>query len=256
MSEHVLVERRGEGKRQIQVIRFNRPDKKNALTRTMYATLAEALAKGDEDADIRAHVILGTPGSFSAGNDLSDFVEMAMSGKGVLAGPVQDFLRQLAAMKKPLITGVDGIAVGIGTTLNLHADMTFATRRTQFHTPFVDLALLPEAGSSLLLPARIGHQKAFAMLAAGIPLSADDAERTGLIWKVVAEDALEAEVFAAAEALAAKPPKALLIARELLKKTGRDAVQSRIEEESALFGERLKSAEALAAFQAFMTRKK
>jgi len=252
MTETILNERRDS----INIIRMNRPEKKNALTQDMYSAMVKAFEDGEADDTIRVHVLLGGPGAFSAGNDIADFLKVATGDEGGLSRPVHQVLHALAGLKKPLITGVDGIAVGIGTTFNLHADLTFATPRTNFHTPFVDLALVPEAGSSLLVPNLVGHQKAFALLAAGIPIPAEDAERAGLIWKVVAEDALETEVFAAAEALAKKPPEALRMARELLKKTARPDVISRIEEEIHLFGERMKSSEAMAAFQAFMTRKK
>lgn len=256
MTEPVTVERRGEAGRLVQVIRMTRPEKKNALTQAMYRVMADALVAADGDAEVRVHVILGVPGIFSAGNDISDFVASAMSGAGGLDRPVIDFLKALATLRKPLVTGVDGIAVGIGMTMNLHADLTFATARTNFHTPFVDLALLPEAGSSLIVPRLVGYQRAFALLAAGMPLSAEEALQAGLIHRVVAEDVLEAETLAAAAALAAKPPEALAIARDLIRGTDRAAIVARIEEEAKLFGERLKSAEAMAAFQAFMTRRK
>jgi enoyl-CoA hydratase/carnithine racemase len=256
MTDPVLVERRGHDARIVQMIRMNRAEKKNALTQAMYRTMADALLAGDADDAVRVHVILGAPGAFSAGNDIGDFIASAMSGAAGLNRPVIDFLMALATIRKPLVTGVDGIAVGIGMTMNLHADLTFATARTNFHTPFVDLGLVPEAGSSLIGPELMGNQRAFALLAAGIPFTAEAAERAGLIHRIVAEDVLEAEVFAAADALAAKPPQALAIARELLRRTHRDAIVARIEEEAKLFGERMQSAEAMAAFQAFMTRKK
>jgi Enoyl-CoA hydratase/carnithine racemase len=256
MSDPVLVERRGEANRLVQVIRMNRAEKKNALTQAMYRSMAAALLAGDADPDVRVHVILGAPGIFSAGNDIGDFLATAMGESDSVDRPVIDFLNALATIEKPLVTGVDGIAVGIGTTMNLHADLTFATARTNFHTPFVDLALVPEAASSLIVPEMVGTQRAFALLAAGIPFSAEAAERAGMIYKVVPEEALETEVFAAAETLAAKPPQALALSRDLIRRTGREAILARIEEEAQLFGERLKSAEAMAAFQAFMARKK
>ena len=154
-----------------------------------------------------------------------------------------------------MVSGVDGIAVGIGTTLNLHCDLTFATRRTVFRTPFVDLGLVPEAGSSLLAPAIIGRQQAFALLALGQGFSADRARTAGLIYDVVDEDDLERDVFAAAEEIAAKPPEALKIARDLMRGS-RDDLVARIREEAVHFGERLRSDEARAAFTAFMNRKK
>jgi len=249
MPEHVVIERRGA----VQMIRMNRPDKKNALTRAMYAAMTTALKAGDADPDVRVHVILGAPGAFSSGNDITDFLAYAESG--ALGQEVIDFLIALALSQKPIVSGVDGIAVGIGTTINLHCDLTFATRRTVFRTPFVDLGLVPEAGSSLLGPAMIGRQQAFALLGLGHGFSADRARTAGLIYDVVDEDDLEREVFAAAEEIAAKPPEALKIARDLMR-FPRDAVVERINEEVEHFAKQLGSAEARAAFAAFMNRKK
>lgn len=246
---HIIIERRGA----VQTIRMNRPDKKNAITRAMYAAMADALRSGDADPEIRVHVFFGVPGAFSAGNDLADFMAIATGGEG--GGEVWEFLLALAQSEKPLLSGVDGIAVGIGTTLNLHCDLTFATPRTVFKTPFVDLGLVPEAGSSLLVPAILGRQQAFAMLALGEGLSAERAKAAGLIYDVVPEDTLEAAVLTAAEAVAAKPPQALKIARDLMR-APREAVVARIREEGEHFSERLKSDEARQAFMAFMSRKK
>ncbi|MDP2734129.1 MAG: crotonase/enoyl-CoA hydratase family protein [Hoeflea sp.] len=249
MTDHILIERSGA----INVIRFNRPEKKNAITRAMYAAMAKALADGEADETVRVHVLLGTPGTFTSGNDMQDFMAVAMgASKGE---EVFDFLIALATVSKPVVSGVDGLAIGIGTTIHMHCDLTFATPDSRFHTPFTDLALVPEAASSLLAPAAIGHQKAFALLAAGIPFSGEDAERAGLIYKVVSADELEPAVFAAAEHLAQKPPQALAISRRLLKPDPQ-AVIARIREEGEHFANQLKSAEALAAFQAFMARKK
>lgn len=249
MTDHIVVERRGA----VQTIRMNRPDKKNAITRAMYQAMAAALSAGDADAAVRCHVFLGVPGAFSAGNDLSDFMAIATGGAG--GTEVWDFLVALARSEKPVVSGVDGIAVGIGTTINLHCDLTFATPRTVFHTPFVDLGLVPEAGSSLIAPALLGRQQAFALLGLGEGFSAERARAAGLIYAVVAEDALESAVAAAAEAIAAKPPQALKIARDLMLGS-RDALAARIKEEGTHFQERLKSDEARAALMAFMSRKK
>ncbi len=249
MSEHVLIERHGAA----NVIRMNRADKKNAITRAMYGAMSAALAAGDADQAVRVHVFLGVPGAFSAGNDLTDFMAVAMGGDG--GNEVWDFLLALAHAQKPLVSGVDGIAVGIGATLNLHCDLTFATPRTAFHTPFVDLGLVPEAASSLLAPQILGHQRAFALLGLGEPLPAAQALAAGLIYAVVAEGRLEAETLAAAEKIAAKPPQALKIARELMRGP-REPVLARIREEGDHFRERLKSDEARAAFAAFLQRKK
>ena len=237
----------------VQVVRLNRPDKKNAITRPMYAALTAALVSGDADPDVHVHLFLGVPGAFSAGNDLADFLAAAEGGD--LGTEVWDFVLALAAVAKPSVSGVDGIAVGIGTTLHLHCDLTLATPRTRFHTPFVDLGLVPEAASSLLLPRRIGHQRACAMRGLGEPLTAADAAAAGLIHAVVDEDRLEEEALALARRLAAKPPEALRITRDLMRGS-REEVLARIREEAERFRARLKSREARAAFEAFLSRKK
>lgn len=252
MTETILVERPSESAG-VQIIRLNRPDKKNAITRAMYAAMTEALRSAESDAAIRAHVILGAPGAFSAGNDMSDFLAFAMGGS--LGAEVLDFLKTLATLEKPIVSGVDGLAIGIGTTIHLHCDLTFATPASQFRTPFVDLALVPEAASSLLVPAIAGHQRAFALLAAGIGFSAEEARDAGLIYKVVETADLEPTVIAHAEGLAAKPPQAMRIARQLMRGP-RDGVLARIDDEARHFAAQLKSNEAKASFEAFMARKK
>ncbi len=249
MSEHVEIERRSA----VQVIRMNRPDKKNAITRAMYGAMAAALTAGDADPAVRCHVFLGVPGAFSSGNDMADFMVIAMGGDG--GTEVNDFLLALAQSQKPMVSAVDGIAVGIGTTIHLHCDLTFATPRTQFVTPFVNLGLVPEAGSSLIAPLLMGRQQAFALLGLGEPFSAERAKQAGMIYDVVAEDELEARALAAAEAIAAKPPQALKIARDLMRGDRTELVE-RIKVEGKHFRERLTSDEARQALTAFMSRKK
>ncbi|WP_048646134.1 crotonase/enoyl-CoA hydratase family protein [Nitratireductor soli] len=248
MNDHVRIERRGA----LQVIRLNRPEKKNAITRAMYAAMAAALTAGDADDGVRCHVILGQRGAFSAGNDLADFLAVATGGEG--GQEVYDFLLALAKAAKPLVSGVDGIAVGIGTTMHMHCDLTLATPATVFSTPFVDLGLVPEAGSSLIAPMVLGHQRAFALLALGQGLVAEEAKAAGLIHAVVDPDALDDAVYELAERLAAKPPEALRIARDLIRGP-REAIIARIGEEAEHFRARLKSDEARTAFMAFMSRK-
>src|SRR5690606_8350319 len=215
--------------------------------------MAKALTDGDGNEGVRVHLILGVPGAFSSGNDLADFMAVATGGDG--GGEVYDFLLALAGAKKPIVSGVDGIAVGIGTTINLHCDLTLATPLTEFRTPFVDLGLVPEAGSSLLAPAVLGRQQAFALLGLGEGFSAERAKAAGLIYDVVAEEELEAAALAAAERIASKPPEALKIARDLML-GDREALVARIKEEGIHFRARLKSDEARNAFMAFMSRKK
>src|SRR6202000_3054354 len=146
-------------------IRFNRPEKKNAITRAMYGRMTEALNEANEDVSIRAIAFLGTEGAFSSGNDLADFLAFATGGS--MGTEVFDFLHALAGADKPVVSGVDGLAIGIGTTMHLHCDMTVASDRSVFRTPFVYLGLVPEAGSSLIAPRLMGNQRAFALLAAG-----------------------------------------------------------------------------------------
>lgn len=238
----------------VSIIRMNRPDKKNAITRAMYGAMTAAFHAGEADDGVRCHVLFGVPGSFSSGNDMQDFLSFAMSGETGLP-EVIGFLEAVSGLKKPLVSGVDGLAIGIGMTVNLHCDLTLATPRSQFRTPFVDLALVPEAASSLLVPAIAGHQRAYAMLALGEGFSAEQAKAAGLIWDIVGEDELESKTLDLAHRLAARAPEAMRISKSLIKGSP-DAVRARIYEEAKLFGERLRSTEARDAFMAFMARKK
>ncbi|OHV22913.1 crotonase/enoyl-CoA hydratase family protein [Rhizobium sp. RMa-01] len=251
MTDHIIVEQ-PSAHPGVQLIRFNRPEKKNAITRAMYRTMADALKAADADPAIRAIAFLGTEGCFSSGNDLNDFLAAAVGGGG-LEQEILDFLYALVKAEKPVVSGVDGLAIGIGSTIHLHCDLTIASSRSQFRTPFVDLALVPEAGSSLVAPRLMGHQRAFAMLAAGEAFSAAEAKEAGLIWKVVEPGEVDAMTLTTAARLAAKPPQALRIARDLIR-GDRDEIIARIDEEARHFSARLKSAEARAAFEAFMRR--
>ena len=249
MSEHILIERKGA----VQIIRLNRPEKKNAITRAMYATMAKALKDGDADDAVRVHVFLGSPGAFSSGNDMQDF--MAAASGGDLGNDILDFLGALSSAKQPIVSGVDGLAIGVGTTIHFHCDLTFATQRALFRTPFVDLGLVPEAGSSLLAPSLMGRQKAFALLALGHGFTAEAAQEAGIVYQIVAEDALETEVMKAAEEIAAKPPQAMQIARALMRLPAEN-IADRITREARHFAERLTSDEAREAVMAFLMRKK
>lgn len=250
MTDHIVVEQ-PSAYPGVQLIRFNRPEKKNAITRAMYRRMADALIAANANPDIRATAFLGTEGCFSAGNDMSDFLVAAMGDGRVQE--ILDFLYALVNAEKPVVSGVDGLAIGIGTTIHLHCDLTVASDRSQFRTPFVDLALVPEAASSLVAPRLMGHQRAFAMLAAGEGFSAGEAKEAGLVWKVVEPGEVDALTLATAARLAAKPPEALRIARDLLR-GDRGEIIARIDEEARHFSARLKSAEARAAFEAFMRR--
>jgi enoyl-CoA hydratase/carnithine racemase len=249
MTDHIQITR-PEAHPGVLVLRFNRPDKKNAITQAMYQKLTAGLLEGEQDDTIRAIVFLGTEGCFSAGNDMADFLGFAMAG-AVGEPAAFGLLRTLTEVTKPLVSGVDGLAIGIGTTLHMHCDLTVASDRSLFKTPFVDLALVPEAASSLIAPRIMGHQRAFAMLAASEGFSAEQAREAGLIWKVVSPDQVETETLKIAFSLASKPPAAMKIARALVKGSA-DEVRTRMQEELVHFVAQLKSAEARSAFEAFM----
>lgn len=233
----------------VLTLRMNRPEKKNALNRTMYQALAEGVEAAQADEAVRCVLLLGSEGCFSSGNDLTDFADF---DEAAGLSEVQRFLRALVRLEKPLIAGVDGLAVGIGTTVLFHCDLAYATPRSSFRTPFLDLGLVPEAGSSLLAPRTMGYQRAFSLLVMGDLLSAEAAVEAGLILAV--SDHAEEEARRAAQRLAAKPPEALRLARRLMR--GDPApLAERVEAESAAFAERLTSAEARAAFAAFFGRR-
>lgn len=238
----------------ICAIRMNRPEKKNALTGAMYDAMAQALEDADEDTDVRCSLILGVPGAFSAGNDIGDFLAVAMSGEG-LGGAVIRFLKAIAGSQKPVVAAVDGLAIGVGATMLLHCDMVFASPRSVLKTPFLDLGLVPEAASSLLAPGLMGHARAFELLCLGAAFDASRAREAGIVNHVVEEGQLEQTARECAQAIAAKPVEAMAAARHLLR-GNREAVFARIDEEAEAFRQRLASDEARRAFQAFMNRGK
>ena len=249
VSEHVKVEVIDH----IRVIRLERPEKKNALTLPMYDAIAAALTEANRDDATRVSVLLGVPGAFSAGNDIADFSKMAMGG--ALGEPIVAFLNTLARTEKPLIAGVDGLAIGVGTTMLFHCDYVVASERSLFKTPFTDLALVPEAASSLLGPRIMGHQKAFELLCMSEAFDATAFEKAGVINKVTSSEALEAETLAAASTIASKPAGAMKIARDLMRAASSKEIEARIVEEAQAFATQLRSTEALEAFNAFLNRK-
>jgi enoyl-CoA hydratase/carnithine racemase len=236
----------------VQTIRMNRPEKKNAITAAMYRDMAVAIKAGWADDNVKATLFLGTPGAFSAGNDIADFMKVAMSGERD-SMDVFDFLEAVIMSEKPLLAGVDGLAIGVGTTMLMHCDYVLASNTSMFSTPFVDLGLVPEAGSSLIAPRIMGHQKAFELLAMGERWSAGQAQAAGLVNAVTEAGELEKAALDKAQALATKPPEALSISRKLIRGDRSDAL-ARMKEEAVLFGERLTSEEARAAFMAFMAK--
>jgi len=238
----------------VNVIRFARPEKKNALSTAMYAALSDAFEAGERDRDTRVHVLFGTEGAFSAGNDISDFLAHGGGLVGDGLEVIQRFVRLLPMLRKPIVAGVDGLAVGIGTTVLFHCDLVYASNRSIFATPFVDLGLVPEAGSSLLAPQRLGYARAFELLALGEAFSAERMADCGLVNGVVADDAVEDAAMSAAKRLAAKPAGALAMTRSLVRGDV-TVLGERIEAELRIFKERLQSPEAQAAFNAFLTKR-
>jgi enoyl-CoA hydratase/carnithine racemase len=248
MTDHVIVTDDGP----IRILRLNRPAKKNALTDQMYETLAESLENAAVSKTVRCVVITGGPAAFSAGGDLQDFLHAAQH-EG-LRPQVMRFLHRLPHAGKPLIAAVQGVAIGIGTTMLLHCDYVVAAIDARFSTPFANLGLVPEAGSSLLMPRLMGTRRAFELLVMGRPLDADEAKELGLVNAVVPAGEVEPEAMKAARLIAALPVEAVAAARRLIRGPTAEIVK-RIDEEAEIFRIRIKSAEAKAAFEAFLTRK-
>jgi enoyl-CoA hydratase/carnithine racemase len=232
-------------------IELARPDKKNALTQRMYDLLAEAVTGAEVDRQVRAVLIHGAPDCFTAGNDLHDFLADPQLGDDA---PAVRFLHALANADKPLVAAVAGPAVGIGTTMLLHCDFVYATAEARLQMPFVALGLVPEAGSSLLLPRAVGHLRAAELLMLGRAVDGRRAFELGLVTAVVPQDELLATAGATAASLAALPAEAMRQTKRLLKGSGRAELIGRIREELQLFGERLESAETKAAIARFFAR--
>lgn len=240
----------------VRVIKLSRPEKKNAITQDMYREMSAAIDSAQGNAAIRCLVLAGESGVFTAGNDLEDFLNDGTSNtRTPSASNAIKFLYSLAHNAKPIVAAVDGIAIGIGTTMLFHCDQVIASTRASFATPFIHLGLVPEGASSLLAPWLMGHQRAFSMLVMGQALGAEEGRAAGFVNKVVAPDALEAEAKKVAHQIAALPAEAVAASRKILKHAPDDLIR-RIDQESHLFGERMRSAEAVAAFKAFFARKK
>ena len=237
----------------VLTITISRPDKKNALTNTMYGALADALEQAEASDEIRVVVFQADGEIFSAGNDLGEFTAQSQN-QGPAVRHVDRFLRNIISARKPLIAAVQGKAVGVGTTMLLHCDMVLLADDAQLITPFINLALVPEAGSSLLMTARIGHVRAFEMFALGEPVVASDALAWGIANRVVPRDQLRVETQRMAQKLAEKPAGALTMAKGLMRNT--DQILEQMEREGRIFSAQLRSAEAKEAFRAFAEKRK
>jgi enoyl-CoA hydratase/carnithine racemase len=240
---------------------INRPQKKNALTQEMYTVMADAIAAAEADESVRALLMTGwAPGEgeagspvFTAGNDIADFLGgFRMDAES----PVFRFLFSLVRAQKPVVAAVNGVAVGVGTTMLLHCDLVYAGRGARFQLPFINLGLVPEAGSSLLLPQLAGHRRAAELLMLGDPVDAMTAQTLGIVNQVLAEGEVLPAARAAAQALAAKPPAALRTTKQLLRAPFQAELERVMHEEARAFAAALQGPEAAAALQAFLSRRK
>ncbi len=236
----------------VLTIRLDRLEKKNALTRGMYLGMIEALKQADVDANVRVVLITGSEACFTAGNDLVDFAN-AKPGE---TSPAILYLQTLAAAQKPVIAAVGGVAVGIGTTMLLHCDLVYAASDARFQLPFVNLGLCPEAGSSMLLPALMGHRRAAELLYFGEQFTANTAQEVGIVNTVVASNELLNTATEKARLLAEKPPAALRITKALLKRGSANAIAEAMAKETEQFAALLQGPEAREAMMAFMQRRK
>lgn len=248
MTEHILTSVADK----VLHIRLNRPEKKNAITLAMYEAMADALEHADGDGAIRVITIRGTGDAFTSGNDLADFLQPRRPDN---ESPAPRFLATISRVGKPLIACVNGLAVGVGVTMLLHCDLIYAAEGATFQMPFVNLGLVPEAASSLLLPRIIGHQRAAQLLLSGERFDAKAALALGLVNAVYPAASLEAETRKIATALAEKPPAAIRATKALLKADTSAAVAARLAKERTVFDERLKSPEAREAMEAFLQKR-
>lgn len=257
MNTQVMTENR-DGVLRIEICR---PEKKNALTTSMYEALAEALEAADKDPSVRVVLIHGQPGTseaagaFTAGNDLKDFLANPPLQE-TPTPPVFRFLNAFSVLSKPFVAAVSGVAVGVGTTMLLHCDLVYAGESAKFQLPFVSLGLCPEAASSFLLPALAGHARAAELLLLCEPFGAQTAREVGLVNAVMADELVLEHALVQARKLAALPAASVQLTKKLLKRSQSALIAQTMQEEVQHFRERLVSAEAKEAFNAFFEKRK
>lgn len=248
MSEHIVVtEAHG-----ILEVRMHRPERRNALTHEMYTALDAALQRAAESPSVRVVLLAGTDDCFTAGNDMKDFLNNPPQGPD---SPVMRFLSRLVAFEKPVVAAVVGPAVGVGTTLLLHCDLVYVGRSARLQMPFVNLGLCPEAGSSLLVPALMGHQRAAELLLLGDPVSGEQAVTLGLANEIYEDGECLQQARVQAERLAAQPAAAVRLTKKLMRSAGAGRLHDHMREEGAQFDKRLGSPEAREAMTAFMEKR-
>jgi enoyl-CoA hydratase/carnithine racemase len=233
-------------------VQLNRPAKKNAMTSAMYTTLADLLNATTKDDHVRVVLWDAAGDSFSAGNDIEDFLK---NPPGPGESPQARLASALVNFDKPLIAAVKGVAIGGGATLLTHCDFVYASETAKFQLPFVNLGLVPEFGSSWSLPLRAGHLRAAELIMLGLPFDARHAAEIGLVTRVVADDALLATATETAEKLAVKPPVALQACKRLMKRFPREHIALAIKAENEEFASRVRSPEAKEALTAFVEKR-
>jgi enoyl-CoA hydratase/carnithine racemase len=248
MTEQVLTENR-EGVLQITL---NRPEKKNALNAAMYDAMSDIIEGAEDDASVRVLLLTGCADSFTAGNDIADFLGISPN-LGV--SPATRFLRAIANTSVPIVAAVNGLAVGVGTTLLLHCDQVLAAESARFTLPFVNLGVVPEAASSLLLTRQAGYQRAAELLLLGEPFDAQTALEAGIVSRVFPDAALLEEAQELAKKLAAKPRAALRASKQLLRRAS-ESVEERMEAEMKVFAKQIQSPASVEIMTAFMERRK
>jgi len=242
----------------VLTIEFNRPERKNAITSAMYQSMADAINDGEQDAAVRAILIVGKPEIFTAGNDLEDFMKTSRpaDGAGIEERAVFRFMMALSGATKPVVAAVAGAAVGIGTTLLLHCDLVYAADNAKFSMPFAQLGVCPEFGSSLLLTQIAGYPRAAEKLMLGEAFLAQEALEMGLVAKVLPAADLLAFAQGQAAKLVALPASSVRATKQLMKASRNGAIQQAITEENKLFGAMLAAPEAKEAFTAFFEKRK
>jgi enoyl-CoA hydratase/carnithine racemase len=234
-------------------ITLARPEKKNALNNAMYGALVDALARAESDPQIRAVLLDAEGDAFTSGNDIADFA--AISAGTLQRSDMRStaFLAALARAQKPYVAAVEGLAVGIGVTMLMHFDVVYVAENAKLSTPFINLAVVPEAASSLLIPARIGYARAYSLFAFGEPIDGRTAADIGLVTAALPPGEVRAKALAAATALTKKPAGALLAMKRLMRDG--QVIAAQMEREGEIFSARLKTAEAAEAFRAFAEKR-
>lgn len=249
MTDHIKTELAGG----VLTVTLARAEKKNAITQAMYAALGEAAERARTDDAVRVLVFTGEGDSFSAGNDIADFIAIGLQTGNPSDMAVFRFLKAMADLDKPVVGAVRGRAVGIGLTLLLHCDMVVVAEDALLSAPFINLALAPEAASSLLLPNVLGHQRAFEIFALGEPIDGRTAVAWGLANRAVAADQVDATAQDLAGRLAARAPNSLRKTKRLMRDA--EAIWALMQREGEAFGSQMKSPEAMEAFMAFSQKR-